>query len=130
MVCDPAAAGAVYMPPEVMVPTVAFPPATPSTDHATVVLEMFCTVAVNCVLAPVARFTEVWFSEIVGGVDVEVALFPTPWQPARVKAIDNPNRLVKSFLFTETGLRTGIDLKSRREIVADIGRELLKRRGV
>ena len=47
-----------------------------------------------------------------------------------MKAIDNPNRLVKSFLFTETGRRTGIELKLRREIVADIGRELLKRRGV
>jgi hypothetical protein len=125
-VCDPAAAGAVYMPPDVIFPTVELPPATPSTDHATVVFEMFCTVAVNCVLAPAARVTDDWFSVMVGVVEVEVALLPTPWQPASVKAIDNPSRLVKKFLFTETVLRTEIYLNLGPEIVADIWRELLR----
>ena len=77
-VCDPAAPGAVYTPPEVIVPTVELPLTTPSTDHATAVFETFWTVAVNVNLAPAARFTDVWFSEMVGGVDVEVELLPTP----------------------------------------------------
>ena len=78
MVCEPAAPGAVYTPPEVIVPTVELPLATPSTDHATAVFELFWTVAVNVKLAPATRFTDVWFSEMVGGVDVEVELLPTP----------------------------------------------------
>jgi hypothetical protein len=47
-VCEPAAAGALYNPAVEMVPTVAFPPFTPSTDHVTVALVEPLTVAVNC----------------------------------------------------------------------------------
>jgi hypothetical protein len=38
----------------VIVPTVAFPPATPFTDHVTAVFAVFVTVAVNCCVAPTA----------------------------------------------------------------------------
>jgi hypothetical protein len=38
-VCEPMAAGAVYTPAELIVPTVALPPPTLSTDHVTAVLE-------------------------------------------------------------------------------------------
>jgi hypothetical protein len=47
MVCVPARAGAVYKPAALMVPTVGFPLAIPSTDHVTAVFENPCTVAVN-----------------------------------------------------------------------------------
>jgi hypothetical protein len=55
----PATAGAVYTPDALIVPVVAFPPATPSTDHVTAVFVVFCTVAVNCAVAFTATFTDV-----------------------------------------------------------------------
>jgi hypothetical protein len=39
--------GAVYKPAALIVPTVEFPPAAPSTDQATAVFEAFCTLALN-----------------------------------------------------------------------------------
>jgi hypothetical protein len=54
----PARAGAVYSPDALIVPAVWFPPATPSTDQLTAVFVVFCTVAVNCAVAPTARFME------------------------------------------------------------------------
>jgi hypothetical protein len=51
-VCMPACAGAVYSPIELIVPTVMFPPPTPSTDHVTDALDNPSTVAVNCCVAP------------------------------------------------------------------------------
>ncbi|MDE3137522.1 MAG: hypothetical protein KGL59_13175 [Acidobacteriota bacterium] len=41
-------AGAVYSPPDVIVPTVVFPPATPFTLHVTLVFDDPLTVALNC----------------------------------------------------------------------------------
>ena len=40
--------GARYSPAELIVPTDALPPATPDTFQLTDLLEVFCTVAVNC----------------------------------------------------------------------------------
>jgi hypothetical protein len=67
-VCDPAVAGAVYIPDALIVPTVAFPPATPSTYQVTALLPAPCTVAVNCVLPLTGRLTDDWFSAMVGVV--------------------------------------------------------------
>ena len=58
-VCAPAAIGAVYNPEAVILPTVEYPPPTPSTDQFTELLAAFCTVALNCVVPPSARLTEV-----------------------------------------------------------------------
>src|SRR6266540_1385266 len=58
-VCEPAAAGAVYSPVAEMVPTVVLPPATPSTDHCTLVLVVPVTVAVNCFVVFTATLAEV-----------------------------------------------------------------------
>jgi hypothetical protein len=61
-VCMPAWDGAVYRPPALIVPTVAFPAAAPSTDHVTPVLPVVgVTVAVNCAVPPAG-------TEAVGGV--------------------------------------------------------------
>jgi hypothetical protein len=57
-VCVPACEGAVYIPVALIVPAVAFPPATISTDQVTAVFVVFCTVALNCILAPAAIFAE------------------------------------------------------------------------
>jgi hypothetical protein len=46
-VCEPGVGGAVYKPALAIVPTVEFPPLTPSTDHVTDVLLEPLTVAVN-----------------------------------------------------------------------------------
>ena len=45
-------AGAEYMPLVSTMPSVAFPPATPFTDHVTAVLLVPVTVAVNCCFTP------------------------------------------------------------------------------
>ena len=45
-------AGAVYRPVASIVPSVAFPPATPFTPHVTAVLVVFVTITVNCCVAP------------------------------------------------------------------------------
>src|SRR5689334_19118722 len=50
---DGVAPGALYRPVELMVPTTLLPPAMPFTFHETAVLEVFCTVAVNCLVLPV-----------------------------------------------------------------------------
>lgn len=51
IVCEPTAAGAVYSPLELMVPVVALPPATPSTDHAKDAPVTPGMEAVNCCVA-------------------------------------------------------------------------------
>ncbi len=56
-VCLPGDAGAMYLPDALIVPTVEFPPDTPSTDHVTDVFEEPVTVAVNCWEAPTVTFT-------------------------------------------------------------------------
>src|SRR5438876_896764 len=52
-------AGAVYSPELEIVPTVALPPVTPLTCQVTAVLAVFCTVAVNCWVPPIATVAEV-----------------------------------------------------------------------
>src|SRR5919108_5931357 len=52
------APGAVYRPELEIVPTVALPPVTPLTCQVTVVLLVFCTVAVNCWVPPVATVAD------------------------------------------------------------------------
>jgi hypothetical protein len=51
-VCPAAAAGAVYNPLLLTVPTVVLPPAMPSTDQVTAVLSLPVTVGVNCCVPP------------------------------------------------------------------------------
>jgi hypothetical protein len=72
-VCVPACDGAEYTPLALIVPALAFPPLTPSTDHVTAVLLVPVTVAVNAVVpftgteADVCdRVTLIW---VGGGVD-------------------------------------------------------------
>ena len=50
---DGTAFGAVYIPVELMVPTVELPPAMPFTFQVTVVTDALRTVALNCSLLPV-----------------------------------------------------------------------------
>jgi len=50
--------GAVYKPPVVIVPTVAFPPATPFTCQFTAIFVVPVTVAVNCCVWPGVKFTD------------------------------------------------------------------------
>ena len=52
------APGAVYRPELETVPTVALPPVTPLTCQVTVVLLVFCTVAVNCCVPPTATVAD------------------------------------------------------------------------
>jgi hypothetical protein len=52
-------AGAVYKPELEIVPTVALPPTTPFTCQVTAVLLVFCTLAVNCCVAPAVTVAEV-----------------------------------------------------------------------
>jgi hypothetical protein len=47
-ICEPAVAGAVYVPLVETVPATALPPVTPSTDHCTPVLAVPVTIAMNC----------------------------------------------------------------------------------
>ena len=81
------AAGPVYKPEPEIVPTVALPPVTPFTCHVTAVLLVFCTVAENCCVPPVATAADkgaiVTLTGIcVGAVDSppqpEVSKTPTP----------------------------------------------------
>jgi len=67
IVCCPVVVGAVYSPVVEMIPTVAFPPVTPSTAHVTAVFEDPVTVAWNCCVAPawMAALTGVTATEIV-----------------------------------------------------------------
>jgi hypothetical protein len=58
----PACVGAVYRPVPLIVPAVALPPTTPSTDHVTAVLPVPVTVAVNCVVPFAPTETDVWFN--------------------------------------------------------------------
>jgi len=83
----PVCAGAVYKPAALIVPAMAFPPATPSTDQVTAVFVLFATVAVNCAVAPTKTFTEDWFSdtltaEVPGAPDEFI-----PPHPVSAKAI-------------------------------------------
>jgi hypothetical protein len=64
-VCEPAWAGAVYIPALVIVPAAVFPPATESTDHVTAVFVVPWTEAVNCCCAPAVRLTEARFNLIL-----------------------------------------------------------------
>jgi hypothetical protein len=58
-VCLPACAGAVYRPLVVIVPAVALPPTTVSTDQVTEALVVPCTVALNCMVPAAATVIEV-----------------------------------------------------------------------
>ncbi len=50
----PSDAGAVYDPLALIVPTLLLPPAIPSTDQVTAVLDKSVTVALNCCVCPVS----------------------------------------------------------------------------
>jgi hypothetical protein len=58
-VCDPAVPGAVYSPPVETVPTVEFPPTTPSTRHCLPWFVVLVIVTVNCCFALTASVAEV-----------------------------------------------------------------------
>ena len=96
----PVCAGAVYKPAALIVPVVAFPPATPSTDHVTAVFVLLATLAVNCVVAPTTTFTEDWFS-VTLTADAEPGapdeLF-IPEHPVSVKAITKHRQSPGNFL--------------------------------
>jgi hypothetical protein len=85
-VCGPPAwLGAVYKPMALIVPAVAFPPWTPSTDHVTAVLLVPVTVAVNGVVPLTGTeadvcdsVTLIWAGGGVDGDDFEP-------QPARMR---------------------------------------------
>src|SRR3984885_1323335 len=86
----PAWDGAVYNPAAAMVPTLEFPPVTESTDHATAVFEVPCTVAVNCACPPTGRLTDDWLSVTLtsGGVGVGVGVgVDLPPQPTSARVI-------------------------------------------
>jgi hypothetical protein len=51
MLWAPVVGGAVYKPPDVIVPVVALPPATPSTDQVTALFFNPCIVVWNCSVA-------------------------------------------------------------------------------
>jgi hypothetical protein len=74
IVCAPACDGAVYMPVALIVPLVAFPPATPSTDHVTPVLVMPLIVAVNCCVPDCATVAPVGATTNENTVTAAVAL--------------------------------------------------------
>lgn len=74
--------GAVYNPPEVMVPAAALPPGVPFTCQVTPVFVVPVTVAMNCVLAP-------GLSVAVAGVTVMViggGVLPLPQEPRNTEA--------------------------------------------
>jgi hypothetical protein len=80
--------GAVYKPMALIVPAVAFPPWTPSTDHVTAVFVVPVTVAVNAVVpltgteADVCdRVTLIW----LGGVDDEFEPHPARMRVAEAR---------------------------------------------
>jgi hypothetical protein len=78
-VCPPAVDGAVYNPPVLTVPTVLFPPFTPSTDQVTAVFVVPVTVAVNCCVPPSATIAVVgeMVTVIVGGGGVITGVMVT-----------------------------------------------------
>jgi len=119
----PAVAGAVYSPIALIVPTVAFPPATLSTDHVTAVFEVFATVAANWAVAPGPRFATDGFKVTVtpGGVGLDDEVF-IPWQPARVRAIANPKKQPESLDEVETIWKgRSINRVSERQLKIDDG---------
>ena len=87
----------MYIPVPLIVPTVAFPPATLSTDHVTAVFEVFATVAVNGVVAPGPRFAADGVKVTVTAVGVGLDELFIPWHPARVMPIANPRKQPESF---------------------------------
>ena len=81
------AAGAVYSPVELMIPTDAFPPALPFTAQFTLVVVVPVTVAVNCCCSPrntdaVAGETETVTEGAGGGEPPEEADPPAVPHPA------------------------------------------------
>lgn len=86
-----------------IVPAVELPPVTPFTRQVTPVLELPVTVAVNCLVWPVATLAEVgeMVTEICGGA---VLLLPAPLQAERknpVKAKRNTQSRRRMDSFTE-----------------------------
>src|ERR1700722_7659097 len=82
-------AGAVYSPVGSMVPTLAFPPARVSTSQLTAVLEEFCTVALNCAVAPVTTVAAgaATCTVAAGGGSEGAAALPPPPQDTRKGAM-------------------------------------------
>src|SRR6266852_5386873 len=72
-----AAAGAVYKPAAVIVPTVAFPPVTPFTCHVTAVFVVPVTVEMNCCVCPGVKFA-VAGATLTAMTTGEGPLFPLP----------------------------------------------------
>jgi hypothetical protein len=79
-------AGAVKFPLAETVPVVELPPATPFTDHATAVFDVFVTVALNCIALPSGTDTLVGATETVTGGGGGGGPPPTPAHPVRAIA--------------------------------------------
>jgi len=75
----------VYSPELEIVPTVALPPVTPLTCQVTAVLAVFCTVAVNCWVPPIATVAEV--GEIVTLSELGVGVVDAGPHPAASHAL-------------------------------------------
>lgn len=88
-VCGPVWPGAAYKPMALIVPAVAFPPWTPSTDHVTAVFVVPVTVAVNPVVPLIGtetdvcdRVTLIW---VGGGVDDDFEPHPARMRVAKAR---------------------------------------------
>jgi hypothetical protein len=93
IVCFPVDDGAVYKPVVLIVPTLELPPVTLSTDHATLWLVSFLTVAVNWAVEASVKVTEVWFKEIAGVVELlEPELLDCEPHPARATETANTEK--------------------------------------
>src|SRR5580692_481027 len=101
------AAGAVYSPALVMVPTVALPPVMPFTCQVTVVSLVLDTVAVNCCCEPSCTFA-------VAGDTVTVGLFgggvPLPPQADIVSTTSDATAARIAFLITRPHRQQGLKL--------------------
>lgn len=95
--------GAVYNPPEVMVPAAALPPGVPFTCQVTLVFVVPVTVAMNCVLAPGLTVTVAGVTVTVIGGGGGVLLPPQELRnteaasPTTKKARERMRSLVSAF---------------------------------
>lgn len=101
--------------------------ATPSTDQVTEAFELFATVAVNCVVAATAMFTEVWFNVTLtaggGGVVVVVVVVPlelVPPQLANTRATarlePTPKNRPREVTFMESAPKKNQRIDGRRAV--------------